>query len=143
MSSLSYNATVTASSEATATKQYCTNVINGVAAGSPYTNDLFPLYTNEWATVGEVAGAWIQLSWKKPIQANNIVLYDRSNFTDQIIRATLTFSNGSSIEVGPLPNNGSPYAVYFTTKTFSWVKLTVVEGKGYNIGLSEFDVYLV
>lgn len=143
MSSLSYNATVTSSSENTNTQQYCSNVINGIAMGSPYSNDYFPLYTNEWATIREMAGAWIQLSWKNPIQANNIVLYDRPNFTDQIIRANLTFSNGSSLEVGPLPNNGSAYAVYFPTKTFNWVKLTVVEGKGYNIGLSEFEVYLV
>lgn len=143
MSSLSYNATVTSSSENTTTKQYCKNVINGITVGSPYANDFFGLYTNEWAALGEVAGAWIKLSWNKSIQANKIILYDRPNFTDQIIRGTLTFSNGSSIQVGPLPNNGSPYAVYFPTKTFTSVKLTVVEGTGYNIGLSEFEVYLI
>lgn len=143
ISSLSYNATVTSSSENTTTQQYCNNVINGITVGAPYRNGLFGLYTNEWATLGEMAGAWIKLSWKKPIQSNKIILYDRPNPDDQIVRATLTFSNGSSIEVGPLPNNGSPYVVYFSTKTFNWVKLTVVKGTGYNIGLSEFEVYLI
>lgn len=143
MSSLSYAATVTASSENTETQQYCKNVVNGLIVGYPYANQLFQLYPCEWATLGEMAGAWVQLSWKNPIEANRIVLYDRPNFTDQIIRASLTFSDGSEIGVGPLVNNGSPYTINFPQKTFSWVKLTVVNGTGYNIGLSEFEVYLV
>jgi LmbE family N-acetylglucosaminyl deacetylase len=143
MSSLSYNATVTASSQNNNTQQYCTNVINGLTVGYPYANSFFSFYSNEWATLGEIAGAWIKLSWSNLIQANRIILYDRPNLTDQIIRATLTFSDGSQIGIGPLVNNGSPYIVNFPTKTFSWVKLTVVEGTGYNIGLSEFEVYLI
>ncbi|HCC07213.1 MAG TPA: hypothetical protein DEP72_03475 [Clostridiales bacterium] len=143
MSSLSYNATVTASSQNNDTQQYCNNVINGLIVGFPYRNDLFNFYSNEWATLGEIAGAWVQLSWQTPIEANRIILYDRPNFTEQIIRATLTFSNGSNIGIGPLVNNGSPYIINFPRKTFSWVKLTLVEGAGYNIGLSEFEVYLI
>ncbi len=143
MSSLSYNATVTASSENINTQQYCNNVINGMIVGYPYRNDLFEFYTNEWATVGETDEAWIQLSWPDLIEANRIILYDRPNFVDQIIRGTLTFSDGSQIAVGPLANNGSSYIVDFPRKTFTWVKLTVVEGAGDNIGLSEFEVYLV
>jgi len=143
LSSLSYNATVTASSQNSNTQQYCKNVINGLTVGYPYRNDLFQFYINEWATLGELDGAWIQLSWPNLIRANRIILYDRPNFTDQIIRATLTFSDGSNIGIGPLPNNGSPYVVNFPIKTFSWVKLTIVKGIGHNIGLSEFEVYLI
>lgn len=143
MSSLSYSATVTASSENAGTQQYCRNVNNGLIVGFPYANQLFQLYPCEWATLGEMDGAWVQLSWQNPIEANRIVLYDRPNFTDHIIRGSLTFSDGSQIGIGPLVNNGSPYTVNFPKKTFNWVRLTVVDGTGYNIGLSEFEVYLV
>ena len=143
ISSLSYKATVTASSQNTETQQYCNNVINGLIVGYPYKNDFFSFYTNEWASDGELVGAWIQLSWPSSISANRIILYDRPNSADRILRASLTFSDGSSIGIGPLPNNGSAYIVDFPMKTFNWVKLTVTQGKGENVGLSEFEVYLI
>ena len=141
MTNLSYNATVTCSSENQDTSQYCTNVTDGVILGYPYENWLFTLYDKEWATLGEMAGAWIQLSWSNSISANRIVLYDRPNFDDHIIRGTLSFSDGSKLPVGPLQNNGSEYIVDFKTKKFKWVKLTVDTAEGYNIGLSEFEIY--
>lgn len=141
MSNLAYNATVAASSENTDTGQYCTNVIDGIILGYPYANSLFTFYDKEWATLGEKSGAWIQLSWTTLIKANRIILYDRPNFHDHIIRGTLTFSDGSEIPVGSLPNNGSRYIVDFKDKTFNWVKLTVDRAEGYNIGISEFEVY--
>lgn len=141
MSNLAYNATVEASSENTDTGQYCTNVIDGIILGYPYGNSLFTFYDKEWTTLGEKSGAWIQLSWPTLIEANRIILYDRPNFDDHIIRGTLTFSDGSEIPVGSLPNNGSQYIVDFKAKTFDWVKLTVDRAEGYNIGISEFEVY--
>ena len=141
MSNLAYNAKVTASSQNTNTGQYCTNVVDGVILGYPYANDLFPLYDKEWATLEEKAGAWIKLSWPTLIKANRIILYDRPNFHSHILRATLTFSDGSKLSVGPLPNNGSGHIVDFKTKIFNWVKLRVDQSEGNNIGLSEFEIY--
>jgi len=42
-----------------------------------------------------------------------VVLYDRPNATDQITGGTLTFSDGSSVAVGSLANDGSPVTVAF------------------------------
>ena len=45
-----------------------------------------------------------------------------------------------------LPKTAWPptsYIVNFPKKTFNWVKLTVTQGKGENVGLSEFEVYLI
>lgn len=141
MSNLAYNATVTASSQNMDTGQYCTNVNDGIILGYPYENSLFTLYDKEWVTLGEKAGAWIQLSWPTLIEANRIILYDRPNFDDHIIRATLTFSDGSKLSAGPLFNNGSGYIIDFKSKIFNWVKLTVDKAEGYNVGISEFEVY--
>lgn len=143
MSSLSYNATVTASSEKLQTRQYCSNVINGLTVGYPYKNALFEFYDNEWATLGELDGAWIKLTWNNPIEANRIILYDRPNFNDNILKATLEFSDSSTIEIDALSNNGSASIINFPTKTFSWVKLIVTKAVGSNVGLSEFEVYFI
>jgi len=128
-------ATVTDSSENTAQGQQGIKAIDRVIDGYP--GD----YTKEWATQGQLAGAWIQLSWSSPVQVSEVVLWDRPNLSDNVLAGTLQFSDGTSISVGQLSNDGSSgYAVTFATKTITWVKFTVTNAVGYNIGLSEFQV---
>lgn len=134
-SNIAYNAVITASSENTEGNQYAKNVADGIAEGYPR------FLTKEWATNGETAGAWIQLNWKQAQSVSKIVLYDRPNSVDNITSATLTFSDGSSIPVGQLPNDGKPLSITFSSKDISWVKLTVDAANGSNTGLSEFEVY--
>jgi LmbE family N-acetylglucosaminyl deacetylase len=158
MSSLSYNATVSASSENLDKKQFCSNVIDGVILGDGIfkdRNDEFKKDTTrskddrqnvgnrefEWAANGQTNGAWIQLSWAKSISANRIILYDRPDLDENILKATLTFSDGSTLNVGPLNKNGSAYIIDFHKKKFDWVKLTVDQAEGTNTGLAEFEVY--
>lgn len=33
----------------------------------------------EWSSLGEKAGAWINLQWANPVAASSVVLYDRIN----------------------------------------------------------------
>lgn len=134
-SNIAFLANVSASSENFATDQFACKVIDGISDGYPR----FP--KNEWVSLGETTGAWIQLNWSQSYSINKIVLYDRPNLNDNIISATLSFSDGSLIDTGPLPKNGSSHEILFAPKAISWVKLTVNTASGENVGLSEFEVY--
>lgn len=128
-------ANVSVSSENTSTGQLGKSAVDSIIGG-------YPSFTkNEWATVGELNGAWIKLSWDREYLVNNIILYDRFNEHDHIINATLTFSDGSSIDIDSLPNVKYGYPITFPPKLISWVKLTINEAIGANIGLSEFEIF--
>lgn len=127
-------ATVTASSDNPSTGQIAGKAIDGVATGYP--ND----YTREWTTNGENVGAWIQLKWPAATAVRQVILYDRPNMNDQILGGTLLFSDGSSIQVGALPNEGLPLSVSFPSKNVSWVKFRVDKANGW-IGLAEIEVF--
>jgi hypothetical protein len=144
MSSLSYSSTVTASSEYTAKNQVGNNVIDGVFIGeliTPFDGNNATFQNFEWATNGQGSGAWIQLNWQQPVTANQIKLYDRPNFNDNILSGRLQFSDGTTIVIGKLNKNGAATTINFPVKTFSWVKFTMDTLQGSNPGLSEFEVY--
>lgn len=130
-------ATVTASSQNSGTNQQAVKAIDGVVDGSP--GD----YTREWATVGEGAGAWIQLNWNATYEVYRVVLHDRPNTTDMITSAKLTFSNGASITTTALDNAGA--GIQFNVGPFltNSLRVTVVtvSGTTKNVGLSELEVY--
>jgi hypothetical protein len=133
---LALGATVTDSSENASQGQQGTKAIDGVIDGYP--GD----YTKEWATVGQLAGAWIQLNWSNPVQVARIILWDRPNLTDNIRAGTLSFSDGSTLSVGQVPNDArSGYVVSFPVKTISFVKFTITQAVGSNIGLAEFQAF--
>ena len=129
--------TVTASGENTSTGQTAVKAIDGSATGYP--GD----YSHEWAAPGQGAGAWIQLTWTQTVTASRVVLYDRPNPNDRILSGTLTFSDGSSVAVGNLNNDGSATTVDFTARDVRWVRFTVntVSASTENVGLSELEVW--
>jgi len=130
-------ATVTASSQNTATGQLAIKAVDGVAAGYPGAS------THEWATVGGVAGSWLNLAWTSPQTISRVVLYDRPNLNDQITSATLTFSNGVSVAVPALNNNGTATTVTFPSVTTSSLLMSVVavSWSTMNVGLAEIQVF--
>jgi hypothetical protein len=130
-------ASVLISSENAADGQLGTKAVDGVISGYP--GD----YTREWATAGQRTGAWIELRWTVPQFISRVVLYDRPNGNDQIQGATLTFSDGSTVTVSALNNNGTASIVNFSPKSVTSVRLlvTAVAGASENIGLSEFEVF--
>jgi hypothetical protein len=129
--------TVTASTQNTTSGQTAVKTVDGVIDGYP--GD----YTREWATIGQGVGAWLNLAWSAPYSVGQVVLYDRPNLSDNITSATLTFSDGSSIEVGPLNNNGTATTYSFPARVISGLRLTVtgVSSSTTSIGLSEIQVY--
>jgi hypothetical protein len=125
-SNIAINAAIEVSSENSAYGQSGIKAIDGIRDG-------YPRYPEkEWVTTGELNGAWIKLSWPKPQTVKCVVLYDRPNLIDHIERAILTFSDGNSIEIGPLTNSGSGDVISFPYKSITWIKLTIIQASGKN-----------
>jgi hypothetical protein len=128
-------ASVSASSENAGRSQDAFKATDGIVDGYPHDP------TTEWASVGQLSGAWIRLDWASVHTVSQVVLHDRINLEDQILGATLTFSDGSSVPVGVLSNDGTGLQIEFAPRNVTWVRLTVTSARGSNTGLAEFKVY--
>ncbi|RYG63619.1 DUF5110 domain-containing protein, partial [bacterium] len=96
------------------------NAIDGIAGGYPNPHG------TEWSSKGEKAGATLTLSWESPVTVGRVLLYDRPNGNDQVTSARLTFDDGSTIEVGALPNDGlSPVELAFAPRQTRHVKIEI------------------
>jgi hypothetical protein len=134
------NATAVASSEDTEDGQTADKAIDGCLQGYGDGDQ-----TCEWSSYLEGAGAWIQLSWSTPQVVTRVVLYDRPNQFDQVLAGTLLFSDGSTIAVGALPNDGFRAIFDFSPRQITTVRFAVtqVSASTVNVGLEEFEVYNV
>ena len=140
------NLALTAFADASTTvgDQIAARVIDGVVSG--YKEDNTGDSSKEWVSRHELQGAWVRLSYIKPITINQIVLYDRPNLVDQITSATITFSDNSVITTGPLRNNGSAnYINLAKPKTITSLTLKVSSTRpgASMIGLAEIQLYNV
>jgi hypothetical protein len=96
-----------------------------------------------WVATG-LAGEWIRLEWADARTVRKAVLYDRVSMKDQVVAGTLAFSDGSSMPVGKLQNDGQAGTVVtFPAKTIRWVRFTVdaVRPGTESAGLGEMQVY--
>ena len=132
---LALTAKATASSAASG--QGAAKAIDGVISGYPADS------SKEWATNSGKAGSWLKLTWTTAQTIDTIVLYDRPNASDQITGGNIAFSDGSSVAVGSLPNDGSAYTLTFPAKTVTTLQLNItsVSSTTENVGLSEIQVY--
>ena len=131
-------ATATASSQSTANGQTAAKAIDGVIGGYPGN------YEAEWATEGGKAGSTLTLKWSKSYSLDHVVLFDRPNTNDQITAGKLTFSDGSSVNFGSLPNTGSPgLTVSFPAHATTSLQMTVtgVSSTTANVGLAEIQAF--
>ena len=94
----------------------------------------------EWASRGEV-NPWLRLDWSEAKTVNRVTLFDRPNSTDWAKGGTLSFSDGTSVPVSGIPNDGSAYSVTFPSRSATWVRFQVSGGAGSNVGLSELQVF--
>lgn len=98
----------------------------------------------EWCTRGEQETAMIRLTWAEAQTIDRVWLFDRPNTLDQVRSGLLIFSDGTSIPVGPLPDDAKEgVAVQFPPKRIRWLIFAVNEVKpgSPNIGLAELAVF--
>jgi LmbE family N-acetylglucosaminyl deacetylase len=131
---LTPTATVTASSENLAAQQVARKAVDGIVAGAP--RDA----RREWATVGQLAGAWIRLTWDSPVIVSAVSLHDRPSPTDNVQAGRLLFSDGGVLSVGSLPPDGAELALTFAPRVVTWVEFRVDGAVGTSIGLAEIRV---
>lgn len=80
-------------------------------------------------------------TFDKPSDVYSIVLYGNPSEKDNINGGVLEFDDGSTIETGPLPANGSRFEIIADKKNVSSVTFTITDKEGSRAGLSEFEVY--
>lgn len=90
---------------------------------------------------GQIDYPWIQLDWETPVCINKVILYDRPEEEAHIAGGTLYFSDGSSIDVWQIPNDGAPKVIEFSARKTQWIRFEVTDGDGENLGLSEIEVF--
>ena len=93
----------------------------------------------EW--ISRETNPWVQLAWLNSQRVGLIRLYDRPTLQNGANSGTLTFSDGSTIQVTGIPNDGTVKEISFAPKTITWVTFQVIGGSGANVGLSEFQVF--
>ncbi len=127
------NAAALASSQAPG--QPATAAIDNVIAGYPANPGA------EWSSNGQRAGAWLQLSWTTPQTIDRVLLYDRPNPADQVTGATLTFSDGTTVSVPALNNDGTATTVTFPARATTTLRLTITatSSSTQNVGLAELQ----
>ncbi|MEO7126870.1 MAG: PIG-L family deacetylase [Nakamurella sp.] len=128
---------VTASSENHANNQLAANAVDGVADGYP--GD----YTREWATNGGGVGSWLDLAWATPVSLDKIVLFDRPNLDDHVLAGSITFSDGSTVAVPELSNEGAATTITFPARDTTSIRFTItaVSTTTHNIGLAELQAW--
>lgn len=97
---------------------------------------------NGWKAEGTVHET-IGLRFEKPYIVRKVVLYDLIDAENQILSGTLYFSDGSTISVDTLPNDGAPKTVEFDEKSITWVDFVIdsVSDTTVSAGLTEFEVH--
>lgn len=96
--------------------------------------------TGEWASAGEQK-PWIQLTWPAPKSIGKIRILDRNNHQDNVNGGTLSFSDGTSVEVTGVPADGTAKEVTFPERNVTWIRFHATGGTGQNVGLSEMEVF--
>ncbi|GAA5978485.1 hypothetical protein JCM5350_003119 [Sporobolomyces pararoseus] len=140
---LARQATATASSFTTWTGQTPSGAIDGIIGGYLLGGSYYT--TQEWASGGEKAGAWLQLKWVLPQSFNQIVLWDRPNTADQVLAGNITFADGTGVSFGQLPNDAKTgltinLAQTVTSNTMK-IYISQVSSTTKNTGFSEVQVY--
>ncbi|MEV5542877.1 glycoside hydrolase domain-containing protein [Saccharopolyspora shandongensis] len=107
--------------------------------GRPIRSSIVPSQNVEWVSTEQKP--WIKLSWTEAKRIHKVVLSDRADPTSNVNSGVLTFSDGSSIAVSNIPNDGRNKVVAFPWKRVGWVKFEVTGGTGENVGLNEIEVW--
>jgi hypothetical protein len=89
-------------------------------------------------------GTKVKLSWPEPVTVGSVWLFDRPNLADHVRAARINFSDGSTAQVGELPNDGQiPFKLAFPEKSITWMEIVVTQVGPHNrnVGFSEIAVF--
>lgn len=137
--SLAYQATVTVSSNETdkgKVNDFSTlrEPLSAILANSGYID-------YKWSPAENDTDITVTLKFTEPQDIASVKLYDDYKDENQITAGVLTFSDGSTVDVGELKNNGSATTVTFSEKTrITSVSFQITDYTG-TPGLTEFEVY--
>jgi hypothetical protein len=116
--------------------------VNAPRPLSPVSNAVDNRLDTVW--VQDALSPYIALTWLTPREVNRIRVYDHPSLDSWWAEGTLTFSDGSTIKVRDIPNDGSLKEVVFPPRTITSVRFDLdsnlgVEGE--HNGLAEFQVF--
>jgi hypothetical protein len=75
------------------------------------------------------------------VELEKVLLYPFTARAGNIISATLTMGDGSQMDLGPFPEDGTPVEVSFDTPHIvTWIRFTVNQSDSNLVGISEFVV---
>lgn len=95
----------------------------------------------KWSPTADDESKTVTLNFATSQTIASVKLYDDYNTANQIKAGVLTFSDGSTVSVGPLNNNGSATTVTFEPKSnITSVSFQITAYTG-TPGLAEFEVY--
>ena len=83
----------------------------------------------------------IHVRWKEACDISQINLYDNPSQTDNITKAKITFSDGSSITTGKLNENGSASTVTVNKKNIKSFDIKILAYEGETPGLCEVEAF--
>jgi predicted alpha-1,2-mannosidase len=94
----------------------------------------------EWRSATE-RNPWIKLSWDKPRLVRQVVLSDRADRSANVNSGVLSFSDGTSVIVKDIADDGREKVVGLAPREASWVRFEATAGEGANVGLNEIEVW--
>jgi hypothetical protein len=83
---------------------------------------------------------WIKFEWSNPINIQTICLNDRLYHLSDANSCTLTFSDGSVMNVNGIPTNGADLLVDVNKSGITSMTLQVTGGTGENVGFAEIAI---
>ena len=86
-------------------------------------------------------GGRITVELADPVTVNRIYLYDNPDLYANILEGFITFSNGSTVEFGPLNKDGSATVLAFPETKTARMEIVVTKSEGDRAGLTEIEAY--
>ena len=81
------------------------------------------------------------VSFSEPQDIACIRLYDNPSINDNVLRCILSFSDGSSVECGPLPSQGSALTIPIEKNGITSFSVQLIETEGAYPGLTEIEAF--
>ncbi|MBQ8072555.1 MAG: PIG-L family deacetylase [Clostridia bacterium] len=101
-----------------------------------------PPFENLWAPEAADSQKTATFTFPEETALDSIRLYDNPSLTDNVLRASILFSDGSEIACGPLAIGGSPTVLSFGEKRVTSFSVRILETEGERPGLTEVEAYL-